>query len=69
MSRLLISPRHLSAVGLHAQAMYPQECCGVLIGRFLDPEGRHVQVERILAGRNECVCEADDPSAARIRST
>ncbi len=67
MSRLLISPRHLSAIGLHAQVSYPQECCGVLIGRFLDPQGRRVRVERILAARNECAChstcESDDPPA------
>lgn len=65
MSRLLIAPRHLSAVGLHAQALYPRECCGVLIGKYLDLDGRRVQVERILAARNECAEESAGSSTGK----
>src|SRR3712207_8999385 len=36
MSRLVISTRHLNTVGQHASMSYPDECCGVLIGRTLD---------------------------------
>jgi proteasome lid subunit RPN8/RPN11 len=50
MSRLVISPRHLHAIGRHAGASYPEECCGVLIGRPLE---RGTFVERILSVGNE----------------
>jgi len=50
MNRLVISPRHLQTVGRHATASYPDECCGVLIGRALD--GSTV-VERVLSVGNE----------------
>ena len=50
MSRLVISPRHLQTIGRHAMASYPEECCGVLIGRSLD--GATV-VERLLSVGNE----------------
>ena len=52
MSRLLIAPRHLQVVEQHARACYPQECCGVLIGRFFDSEEGGMRVERVLAARN-----------------
>lgn len=52
MSRLLISSRHLTVVEMHARAAYPEECCGVLIGRFLDDERLEAQVDRVLAARN-----------------
>jgi proteasome lid subunit RPN8/RPN11 len=50
MSRLVISPRHLQTVGRHAAASYPDECCGVLIGRAL---GDATVVERVLSVGNE----------------
>jgi proteasome lid subunit RPN8/RPN11 len=50
MNRLVISPRHLHTVGRHAAMSYPDECCGVLIGRSL--EGATV-VERVLSVGNE----------------
>jgi proteasome lid subunit RPN8/RPN11 len=55
MTRLLISPRHLQAAELHAAATYPEECCGILIGRPLDPEEHGEEgalVERILSAQN-----------------
>lgn len=50
MSRLVISPRHLQTIGRHAMASYPDECCGVLIGRALDDS---TVVERLLSVGNE----------------
>ena len=50
MSRLVISAGHLDAAGKHAAASYPDECCGVLIGRSL---GDDTVVERLLSADNE----------------
>ena len=50
MSRLVISTRHLHTAGKHAAASYPDECCGVLIGRSL---GDSTVVERLLSVDNE----------------
>lgn len=50
MSRLVISTRHLNTVGQHASMSYPDECCGVLIGRVL---GDSTVVERVLSVGNE----------------
>jgi proteasome lid subunit RPN8/RPN11 len=50
MSRLVISPRHLQTVARHAAASYPDECCGVLIGRALEAG---TVVERVLSVGNE----------------
>ena len=50
MSRLAIPARHLHAAGQHAAASYPDECCGVLIGRIL---GDSTVVERLLPADNE----------------
>lgn len=55
MSRLLISPRHLHAIGLHAASAYPEECCGILIGRLLErteDASEGTLVERILSAQN-----------------
>lgn len=72
---LSISVRHLHAVERHAVVAYPEECCGVLVGR-LEEEGvrgdqgdgespsqgaaERVQVHRVLPARNE---EPDRPSS------
>lgn len=50
MSRLVISAGHLQTAGKHAAASYPDECCGVLIGRIL---GDSTVVERLLSVDNE----------------
>ena len=51
MSRLILLPRHLLTVHRHAQFTYPEECCGVLMGRPL--RGREGGfVERVLAVPN-----------------
>jgi proteasome lid subunit RPN8/RPN11 len=50
MNRLVISPRHLQTIGRHATASYPDECCGVLIGRALADA---TVVERVLSVGNE----------------
>lgn len=50
MSRLVISADHLQAAGQHAAATYPDECCGVLIGRISDDS---TVVERLLSADNE----------------
>ena len=50
MSRLYISPRHLQTLERHAAVSYPDECCGVLIGRS---NGGSMFVERVLSVGNE----------------
>jgi proteasome lid subunit RPN8/RPN11 len=49
MSRLFITPRHLQTVGRHASISYPDECCGVLIGRC---QPGATFVERVLSVGN-----------------
>ena len=58
MSRLVISPRHLHTIERHAATSYPEECCGVLIGRpraggTEGAEGAGSIVERVLSVQNE----------------
>ena len=51
MSRLVLLPRHLFTIQRHAQIAYPEECCGILMGRPL--RGREgVFVERVLSVPN-----------------
>lgn len=77
-STLSISVRHLRAVERHAAVVYPEECCGVLVGR-LDGNGvsgersdvassgwslpARVRVHRVLPARNE------EPEQATSRFT
>lgn len=50
MDHLFLSPHQLQTVERHASASYPEECCGVLIGRAR-PGATYV--ERVLAVGNE----------------
>jgi proteasome lid subunit RPN8/RPN11 len=50
MNRLVISARHLQTLGRHASMSYPEECCGVLIGRSSEDA---TVVERVLSVGNE----------------
>jgi proteasome lid subunit RPN8/RPN11 len=50
MNRLVISARHLQTLGRHASVSYPDECCGVLIGRASEDS---TVVERVLSVGNE----------------
>ena len=50
MNRLVITPRHLQTIGRHAAMSYPEECCGVLIGK---PQASTTMVERVLSVGNE----------------
>jgi proteasome lid subunit RPN8/RPN11 len=50
MSRLVIQPSDLEAIGRHGEATFPEECCGFLIGRA---QGETTVVERLLAVENE----------------
>ncbi|HYU33730.1 MAG TPA: M67 family metallopeptidase [Thermoanaerobaculia bacterium] len=50
MSRLFITPRHLQTIERHASISYPDECCGVLIGRC---HSGATFVERVLSVGNE----------------
>jgi proteasome lid subunit RPN8/RPN11 len=52
-SRLVLSARHGAAIEQHAAAVYPEECCGVLVGRPLDGGERGALVEQILPARND----------------
>lgn len=49
MSRLFITPRHLQTIERHAAISYPEECCGVLIGRC---HSGATFVERVLSVGN-----------------
>lgn len=50
MERLIIHPKDLEAIGRHGEARYPEECCGILVGR----SGEGVTaVERVVAVANE----------------
>lgn len=53
MKRLLIAPKFLQTLHRHAEATYPEECCGFLIGRSLPDEPATVLVERVLAAHND----------------
>ncbi len=50
MNRLFITPRHLHTIERHASIIYPDECCGVLIGRC---QSGATFVERVLSVGNE----------------
>lgn len=50
MSTLSLPPSFLEAVRRHAEASYPEECCGVLIGVG---EGERTRVVRVVAVGNE----------------
>ena len=50
MSRLVIKPSDLEAIGRHGEATFPEECCGFLIGRAA---GDTTTVERLLPVDNE----------------
>lgn len=50
MNRLVILPRHMLTIDRHASMSYPEECCGVLIGRS---SGDTTFVERVLSVGNE----------------
>ncbi len=50
MSRLVIKPSDLEAIGRHGEATFPEECCGFLIGRAA---GDTTTVERLLPVENE----------------
>lgn len=55
-ARLEIPTAVLAVVAAHAERSYPEECCGVLIGRAL-PEGGGAAVVRAVAASNERVEE------------
>jgi proteasome lid subunit RPN8/RPN11 len=50
MSRLVIQPSDLEAIGRHGEATFPEECCGFLIGRAREET---TVVERLLPVENE----------------
>jgi proteasome lid subunit RPN8/RPN11 len=55
-SRLLISAAHLDVIARHGAEAFPEECCGVLIGRFA-PAGANgggtTSVEQLVSVDNE----------------
>ncbi|HEV2853105.1 MAG TPA: M67 family metallopeptidase [Thermoanaerobaculia bacterium] len=50
MSRILISPDDLKLICSHAEEIYPEECCGFLMGHAV---GELTRIERILLVTNE----------------
>src|SRR6478672_13066465 len=54
MSRLVITPQDLEAIGRHGEATFPEECCGFLIGRASGDGGATTTVvERLIPVANE----------------
>jgi proteasome lid subunit RPN8/RPN11 len=55
LSRILLAPADLEAIGRHGEASYPEECCGFLIGRIIQDQsiGEAIRVERIVSVANE----------------
>jgi proteasome lid subunit RPN8/RPN11 len=53
MSRLVITPQDLEAIGRHGEATFPEECCGFLIGRTRAESGGTTVVERLIPVANE----------------
>lgn len=51
MNRIVISPRHRLTLERHASVSYPEECCGVLLGRA--PSRGETLVERVLPVGND----------------
>ncbi len=50
MSPLVVTPADLAAIERHAAADYPEECCGILLGKA---QGARVGVTRVVAVGNE----------------
>jgi proteasome lid subunit RPN8/RPN11 len=50
MSRLVIRPGDLEAIGRHGEATFPEECCGFLLGHVREET---TVVERLLPVENE----------------
>lgn len=48
-ARLLwLRPEHRASIEEHAESTYPEECCGVLIGRARLEEGNHASPESVV---------------------
>ena len=45
-TRLSLTPEHLEHIHAHARRTYPEECCGVLVGRRLGEGGGFVVEKR-----------------------
>ena len=44
---ITVKPEHIAAIKARGEASYPNECCGLLIGRT-EPDGRKIVVETFL---------------------
>lgn len=70
---LRISPPYLDAIRLHAERDYPNECCGVLLGRADSNRKEILQVEplrnlRAAAGGGGDVLPLDEPGRESERN-
>lgn len=59
---LSLHTRHMDQIHAHAQACYPEECCGLMLGHIAETEG---QLQKMLLGLYT-VDNAWDPAAASI---
>ena len=48
---IVLAPSHLRQIAEAAEAAYPEECCGLLVGRF-EPSGGDRVVMRVVASPN-----------------
>ncbi len=63
MSRIVITPRDLEAIGRHGEATFPEECCGFLIGRASGDGGEGGETTTVV----ERLCRST--TSARIAAT
>lgn len=49
---LLLAPSHRQVIEGHSARVYPEECCGLLLGRSAGGERRAGRVARVIAARN-----------------
>lgn len=61
-ARILIRGEELECVGRHATGAYPEECCGILVGRS---EGGVTLIGRVIAAMNEVADRRTDRYAIR----
>ncbi|HTL89019.1 MAG TPA: M67 family metallopeptidase [Leptolyngbya sp.] len=59
---LRLNSQHLANIRVHAERTYPEECCGLLLGKS-DPTGKTVM--EVKATKNEWSDDQGDPSNQR----
>lgn len=45
---LQLDSEHLQAIFSHAERIYPEECCGLLLGRLSEDDGQNVAIKTVV---------------------